>query len=827
MLLSLVVAMLTAPGQALALCFNTGAFQTSTLCWNPVNPIPAEFDIENVLWNPQGPEYLAVGGGGAILTSVDGVNWTPRDSGTVQRLFGSVWDGHQYIVVGDGGLVLTSPDGINWTGQVTNTRARLLDIAVNGAGTRYVAVGESGTVLSSDNAIAWEETTVISATRPALYAITWHNNRFVAVGSSRAIITSDNGTAWVASLTPVPGGPILRDIAVNSNSEFVVVGSRGTVFTSSNGSDWQESLIDGHPNASLREVVWAGNRYFAVGDNGNIDEPLLLVSLTGVEWSDPGSLPDGLALETLKTIEFNGTTTLVTGGNRNLLHALTADLEWEPVTPDLSRVATLNDLQLANFPSPLHIATGANGTVLSSTDGLAWASEISGTNQTLNGLAVRRDNGIATRIVAVGDNATILYSDDGKVWQNASISQSLSAHIAAVTWGNLLFIAVGADGTILSSPDGVVWDVVDTGFSMELHGVTYGLVGNSPLYVAVGAGGTVLTSANGAGWTSQNSQTTGTLNAVLWNDDNSDPLFVAVGQTAGDSPSAAAIYSANGINWFIATVPAQSPAVPASPPLRALEWNGSQYLAASDNGSFLRSSSGRGWTTLGVVPKDSEGNDQILPRINAIAWTGDRFLAAGEGGFIVASGGVDLVVDVNDDTSVSEDDDPHFAQAGIEKTFRFLISNIAVLDATNVQFSYTLPEQVSILAPPVAPAGWNCSLNGNAGASCNTGRLVAGTGDAVIIELKMIMPTASNITIIHNVEVPAVPINDIQPVNNVLTVDTRIGPRPAPGLPSPDSDFTPGGAFSIVELMGLLLLAMATWLAPRAAPHLRIASARP
>lgn len=826
MLLSLVVVALTSPGQALALCFNTGAFQTSTLCWNPINPIPAEFDIESVLWNPQGSEYLAVGGGGAILTSPDGIEWTPRDSGTVQGLFGGLWDGQRYLVVGDGGALLTSPDGINWTGQVTNTRARLLDVAVNGAGTRYVVVGENGTVLSSADAIAWSETTVLSVSRrPALYGVVWHDNRFIAVGSSTTIISSVNGVDWVEhNYTPLqpdqPPPPILRDVAVGSSGGLVAVGSSGTAYTSTNGTDWEPHTITGNPDARLRAVVWivtgGDNHFLAVGDNGAAAEPLILRSQTGIQWSPAGALPGNIGLETLKTIAFNGST-VVTGGKRHLLTALAADLDWTVVATDPDLSSTLNGLRHAEFPNPLKIAVGDAGSVLSSNDGLAWTRENSGTDQTLNGLAIRENNGVANRVVAVGANGTILFSDDGKAWSPATISVPVSTNLADVSYGNGTFVAVGAGGTILTSTGGDNWDVGNSaGFQLDLHGVTFGMVDNSPLFVAVGDGGALLTSSNGINWVSRTSGVSGSLRAVIWNADSQDPLFVAVGQTADALPTAVAIYSADGTLWTLAEVPLQTPA------LRAVAWSGHQFLAISDRGAFLRSTSGRGWTAHGV-PREGD----FLPRLNALAWTGDRFLAAGESGWIVASGGVDLAVDVDDDLSESEDDDPSFALAGLDKTFRFTVSNIAILDATNVQFTYTLPQQVTNLALPVAPAGWNCALNGSAGASCNTGRLDAGTGDAVIIELTMTMPTESNITIIHNVDVPAEPINDNQPANNQLAVDTRIGPREAPGLPSPDTDFSSDGAFGSLDILGLLLLVLAAGLRQGAGPRPRVACSRP
>ena len=75
--------------------------------------------LRDVAWN--GSLYVAVGNGGIILTSSDGVTWYPRNSGTTASLLAVVWDGAEWVVVGtlpdagSSGITLTSPNGINWS----------------------------------------------------------------------------------------------------------------------------------------------------------------------------------------------------------------------------------------------------------------------------------------------------------------------------------------------------------------------------------------------------------------------------------------------------------------------------------------------------------------------------------------------------------------------------------------------------------------------------------------------------------------------------------------------------------------------------------------
>ena len=61
--------------------------------------------------------FVTVGGGGKILTSNDGINWTSRTSGITDALFSITYSSelNMFVAVGEGGMILTSNDGIKWT----------------------------------------------------------------------------------------------------------------------------------------------------------------------------------------------------------------------------------------------------------------------------------------------------------------------------------------------------------------------------------------------------------------------------------------------------------------------------------------------------------------------------------------------------------------------------------------------------------------------------------------------------------------------------------------------------------------------------------------
>src|SRR5208283_4930226 len=58
--------------------------------------------------------FVAVGEGGAILSSSDRVSWTARQSGTTNSLASIACMGGRFVVVGENQTILTSDDGNVW-----------------------------------------------------------------------------------------------------------------------------------------------------------------------------------------------------------------------------------------------------------------------------------------------------------------------------------------------------------------------------------------------------------------------------------------------------------------------------------------------------------------------------------------------------------------------------------------------------------------------------------------------------------------------------------------------------------------------------------------
>jgi len=234
-----------------------------------------------VTWS--GTQYVAVGYGGVVVASPDGVEWTSRVSRTANLLAAVAWSGTQFVAVGY--AVLTSADAITWTARVSQTPHLLYGVAWSG--TEFVAVGSSGTILASPDGVEW--TPRASGTRDALQGIVWSGTRFVAVGSGGTILTSEDGVAWTAR-NPNRVSMFLTGVAW-SGTRLVAAGVNdfprpcGQFLSSSDGATWTPHALD--TSEEIQSVAWTGTQFVAVG--GSADTGSIFTSPHGTAWAQQPS----------------------------------------------------------------------------------------------------------------------------------------------------------------------------------------------------------------------------------------------------------------------------------------------------------------------------------------------------------------------------------------------------------------------------------------------------------------------------------------------------------------------------------------------------------
>jgi len=113
-------------------------------------PVLAQPDLQDVLWT--GSQFITVGGYGAVLTSPDGVVWTPRNAGTGHDLYSVGLSGSQILAAGEDGLIIRSTTGTTWLEARPADDPAILDArqvrdiqAIVGTASKTLAVGSGGT----------------------------------------------------------------------------------------------------------------------------------------------------------------------------------------------------------------------------------------------------------------------------------------------------------------------------------------------------------------------------------------------------------------------------------------------------------------------------------------------------------------------------------------------------------------------------------------------------------------------------------------------------------------------------------------------------------
>lgn len=200
----------------------------------------------------------------------------------------------------------------------------------------------------------------------------------------------------------------------------------------------------GLTTSALNDVIFAGGKFVAGGDAGNV-----LTSADGVTWSRSSTN----TAYSLRTIVHNGA--------RYVAVAIRSG------------------------------STTDRGGALYSDDGVTWtlASMPAGTGQVL---AAAHGNG---RFVGVGENGRIYGSSDGATWTEASTG--ITNHLRSIAFANGMFVAGGDSGRILTSADGVNWTNRSLPTTAGMTSVTY----HAGRWHAVNGTLTGYTSADGVAWT--------------------------------------------------------------------------------------------------------------------------------------------------------------------------------------------------------------------------------------------------------------------------------------------------------------------------------------
>jgi hypothetical protein len=182
--------------------------------------------------------FVAVGDGGTIVTSTDGMSWTPEVSGSSELLFNVAFGDGTFVVVGGSqqGVIFTSTDGVNWTKRNSGTSASLSNVAyANGT---FIAVGAGGTIVQSDPVVSSPKLTLsVPATQ---LQFSWP-----AAAGVFSILQTEQLASPSWSSTP-------NQVPVMVGDQTVMVASKAVVNARSNSGDTplRVAVLHGHKDVA-------------------------------------------------------------------------------------------------------------------------------------------------------------------------------------------------------------------------------------------------------------------------------------------------------------------------------------------------------------------------------------------------------------------------------------------------------------------------------------------------------------------------------------------------------------------------------------------------
>lgn len=288
--------------------------------------------------------------------------------------------------------------------------------------------------------------------------------------------------------TPEANATTLRGV-VFQGDRFVAVGDDGMVVLSTDAIHWPRQATP--TAAALRAVAHGEGQFVAVGDRGTV-----LRSPDGTAWtaSDAGTSNAlvGVAFGAGRYVALDA------GSNLQLPSILvsTNARDWAPVGP--VPPAGNGPLLGVHFDAGTFVACGWHGRIATSPDGLSWADHTVATPSTFHGGA----HGNGAHVVAgFGEFGMeqVARSTDGATWN----MKRQPFQYSALCFGNGRFVGVAFD-TACWSADGISWN--GASLSGNAGNTFYGVASGMGQFVAVGSGGAIYTSSDPAKWTRRNAE---------------------------------------------------------------------------------------------------------------------------------------------------------------------------------------------------------------------------------------------------------------------------------------------------------------------------------
>ncbi|MHB8883287.1 MAG: WD40/YVTN/BNR-like repeat-containing protein [Thermodesulfovibrionales bacterium] len=290
--------------------------------------------------------FVAVGYGGTILTSPDGINWTNRTLPShteTPNLYGITYGDGMFVAVGyfqddfgyGHGVILRSADGKAWTTQFS-VPAGLNSVTY---GNGYFIAAGYGEIVSSQDGSNWR----YKAIEAGIDYITFENGVFLALGyllspyADYYTGTSVDGINW-----DIHRGSSFRGITYGRGLFLAVepvgcmIWCLGIIASSPDMVQWTERVS--FP-LSPTAITYGIGSFVAVGADENHRESPIAISSDGVTWKQI-SVP---IVGFLTAVTHNGNTFVAVGENGTILQSDPANIAPHITANNSNGHATVNE----------------------------------------------------------------------------------------------------------------------------------------------------------------------------------------------------------------------------------------------------------------------------------------------------------------------------------------------------------------------------------------------------------------------------------------------------------------------------------------------------
>jgi hypothetical protein len=229
------------------------------------------FELNDVAWT--GSSFVAVGSGGKILTSTDGIGWMERSSPVSVDLIAVTSRESDVVAVGgDATVLLSTDDGATWSIKHTGQQVRLAAVAISPSqivtGGMELQTGNAFMMRSLDRGETWEVIDTLPQSGHFITDLIHANGLFLAGTdvfsweSDARVMVSVDGQVWHEI--------ILRDDVaalyevVHDGQQFIAAGTEAALFASFDGYNWKE-LTTPVDRVDYLSAAWNGSRLVVAG----------------------------------------------------------------------------------------------------------------------------------------------------------------------------------------------------------------------------------------------------------------------------------------------------------------------------------------------------------------------------------------------------------------------------------------------------------------------------------------------------------------------------------------------------------------------------------